>query len=133
MMSLFCLPKDPTVSRLIKIRTTLSGTKSARLGQCPREYIHDFVLIRQIPLGLIYGQQGINSLKFPFHALHFVKSTFFPYCPELPKRPKQKNSCSKWWIIDQLYIELGCYLKCSHLHLLYQDQDKDQKYFYFSL
>ena len=36
-----------------------------------------------------------------------LKSTFFPYCPELPKRPKQKNSCSKMWPIDQLYIELG--------------------------
>ena len=32
-----------------------------------------------------------------------LKSTFFPYCPELPKWPKQKNSCSKMW----LYIELG--------------------------
>ena len=33
-----------------------------------------------------------------------LKSTFFPYCPELPK---QKNSCSKLWLIDGLYIELG--------------------------
>ena len=33
-----------------------------------------------------------------------LKSTFFPYCPELPK---QKNSCSKLWLIDRLYIELG--------------------------
>ena len=32
---------------------------------------------------------------------------FFPCCPELPKWPKQKNSCSKLWPIDQLYIELG--------------------------
>ena len=41
-----------------------------------------------------------------------LKSTFFPYCPELPKRPKQKNSCSKMWLIDQLYIELGyCEIK----------------------
>ena len=32
---------------------------------------------------------------------------FFPYCPELPKWPKQKNSCSKLWLIDQWYIELG--------------------------
>ena len=78
--------------RAVKAISTL-GVRSPWLGQCPREYIHDFVLIRQIPLGLIYGQQGINSLKFPFHALHFVKSTFFPYCPELPKRLKQKNSC----------------------------------------
>ena len=31
---------------------------------------------------------------------------FFPYCPELPKRPKQKNLCSKMWLIDELYIEL---------------------------
>ena len=36
-----------------------------------------------------------------------LKSTFFPLLPELPKRPKQKNSCSKMWPIDQLYIELG--------------------------
>ena len=36
-----------------------------------------------------------------------LKSTFFPNCPELPKRPRQKNSCSKMWLIDQLYIELG--------------------------
>ena len=29
------------------------------------------------------------------------------YCPVVPKRPKQKNSCSKMWLIDQLYIKLG--------------------------
>ena len=32
---------------------------------------------------------------------------FFPCCPELPKWPKQKNSWSELWPIDQLYIELG--------------------------
>ena len=32
-----------------------------------------------------------------------LKSTFFPYCPDLPKRPNQKNSCSKMWRIDQLH------------------------------
>ena len=31
---------------------------------------------------------------------------FFSLLPWLPKRPKQKNSCSKMWPIDQLYIEL---------------------------
>ena len=36
-----------------------------------------------------------------------LKSTFFSLLPELPKRPKQKKSCSKMWLIDQLYIELG--------------------------
>ena len=35
--------------------------------------------------------------------IHF----FFLYCPELPKRPRLKNSCSKLWFIDQLYIKLG--------------------------
>ena len=30
----------------------------------------------------------------------------FLYCPELSKRPKQKKSCSKLWLIDQLYMEL---------------------------
>ena len=32
-----------------------------------------------------------------------LKSTFFSLLPELPKRPKQKNLCSKMWPIDQLF------------------------------
>ena len=36
-----------------------------------------------------------------------LKSTFFPLLPAQPKWPKQKNSYSKMWLIDQLYIELG--------------------------
>ena len=32
---------------------------------------------------------------------------FSPCCPELPNWPKQKNSCSKLWPIDQQYIDLG--------------------------
>ena len=36
-----------------------------------------------------------------------LKSTFFPLLPAQPKWPKQKNSPSKMWPIDQLYIELG--------------------------
>ena len=36
---------------------------------------------------------------------------FFSLMPWLPKRPKQKNSCSKMWLIDQLYIELGLQTK----------------------
>ena len=36
-----------------------------------------------------------------------LKYTFFPLLPAQPKRPKKKNSCSKMWPIDQLYIELG--------------------------
>ena len=35
-----------------------------------------------------------------------LKSTFFPLLPELLKRPKQKDLCSKMWPINQLYIEL---------------------------
>ena len=36
---------------------------------------------------------------------------FFPYCPELSKRSKQKNLCSKMWLVGKLYIELGLMLK----------------------
>ena len=36
---------------------------------------------------------------------------FFPLLPAQPKWLKQKNSCSKMWPIDQLYIELGAVLK----------------------
>ena len=39
--------------------------------------------------------------------LRKLKSTFFSLLPAQPKRPKQKNSCSKMWPIDQMYIELG--------------------------
>ena len=35
------------------------------------------------------------------------KLILFPYCPELPKWPKQKNLCSKMWLIDQMHIKLG--------------------------
>ena len=34
-----------------------------------------------------------------------LKSTFFSLLPAQPKQPKQKNSCSKMWPIDQLYID----------------------------
>ena len=49
-----------------------------------------------------------KSLKnHPQKLLRRTQIHFFPYCPKLPKRPKQKNSCSKLWLIHQLYIELG--------------------------
>ena len=35
------------------------------------------------------------------------QNIFFLYCPELPKRPKQKNSCAIIWLIDRLNIKLG--------------------------
>ena len=44
-----------------------------------------------------------------------LKSTFFLLVPAQPKWPKLKNSCSKIWPIDQLYIELGTYHKCFFL------------------
>ena len=38
-------------------------------------------------------------------SLKEIPSTFFHN--ELPKRPKKKNSCSKIWLLDKLYIKLG--------------------------
>ena len=35
---------------------------------------------------------------------------FFSLLPAQPKQPKQKNSCSKMWPIEQLYIELGIWV-----------------------
>ena len=59
----------------------------------------------------------LKSFKF-FFAHKKLKNTlkscsensnprFFSLLPELPKRPKQKDLCSKMWLIDQLFIELG--------------------------
>ena len=43
----------------------------------------------------------------PQKLLRIPQIYFFPLLPWLPKWPKQKNSCSKMWPIDQLYIDLG--------------------------
>ena len=54
--------------------------------------------------------------KFIFFALKKLKKHpqklprktqihFFSLLPAQPKQPKQKNSCSKMWPIDQLYID----------------------------
>ena len=52
--------------------------------------------------------QYLKNIYFIFKSCsEKLKSIFFPYCPELPQRPKHKNSCAKMWLIDQLYIELG--------------------------
>ena len=47
---------------------------------------------RPLSLSRSFAQKNINPL--------------FPYCPELPKQTKQKNSSSKMWLIDKVYIEL---------------------------
>ena len=36
-----------------------------------------------------------------------LKSTFFSLLPAQPIQPKQKNSCYKMWLTDQMYTELG--------------------------
>ena len=41
------------------------------------------------------------------HPQKLLRKSTFSLLPELPKRPKQKNSSSKMWLVDQLYIELG--------------------------
>ena len=54
-----------------------------------------------------------KKLKNP-HPQKLLRKTqiyFFPLLPAKPKWPKQKNSCSKMWPVDQLYIELGEYPK----------------------
>ena len=45
--------------------------------------------------------------KHPQKLLRKTQIHFFSLLPELPKRPKQKDLCSKMWLIDQLFIELG--------------------------
>jgi hypothetical protein len=39
-------------------------------------------------------------------AMKYLNWFFFPYCPELPKQPKERNSW-RMWLIDRLYIKLG--------------------------
>ena len=36
--------------------------------------------------------------KHPQKLLRNSQLFFLHYCPELPKQPKQKNSCSKMWL-----------------------------------
>ena len=70
-------------------------------------------------------------LRFFYFFYTLSKPPFLPSCPELLKRPKQKNSCSKLWFIDQLYEELGCYLKCSFLHLLTVSESESEIILFF--
>ena len=67
---------------------------------------------------------NVFKKKFIFFALKKLKKTpskvaqkystcFLHYCPELLKQPKQKNSCTKMWLIDQLYLKLGLGVKRS--------------------
>ena len=52
----------------------------------------------------------LPSKSWKNHPQKLLRKTqihFFPLLPAQPKWPKQKNSCSKMWPIDQLYIELG--------------------------
>ena len=60
---------------------------------------------------LIFLKKFVSTTKswknVPQKLLRIPQIHFFPLLPWLPKRPKQKNSYSKMWLIDQLYIELG--------------------------
>ena len=57
---------------------------------------------------LCAGAEGRDACDVSeFWILHQYLSALFFYLPELPKRPKQKISCSKMWLIDHLYVELG--------------------------
>ena len=58
---------------------------------------------------IISKKKIMNELKKPPSKVAQKNSNplFFPLLPAQPKWPKKKNSCSKMWPIDQLYIELG--------------------------
>jgi hypothetical protein len=43
----------------------------------------------------------------PKKLLRKCQMHLFSLLPAQPKWPKQKNSCFKMWLLDQLYIELG--------------------------
>ena len=53
-----------------------------------------------------------------------LNSTLFSLLPELPNQAKQKNSCSKMWLIDQLYIELGFYLKMPMINNVFHSPEQ---------
>ena len=46
-------------------------------------------------------------IKPPSKVAQKNSNLLFSLLPAEPKWPKQKNSCSKMWLIHQLYIELG--------------------------
>ena len=56
---------------------------------------------------LIFFDRKKLKKKNPQKLLRIPKIHFFSLLPELSKQPKQKNSCSKMWLVEQLYVELG--------------------------
>ena len=58
--------------------------------------------------------------KHPQKLLRKTSNPLFSLLPELPKWPKQKNLCSKMWLIDQLYIKWG-YVSAFNLNKCYHE------------
>ena len=92
--------KGSAVNKIIKITKKMWKLSKMRAVQCFQKK-YNFFCPQKVEK---------NTLKSCSEKL---KSTFFPLLPAQPKWPKQKNSCSKMWPIDQLYIELGIKLSQS--------------------
>ena len=62
-------------------------------------------MIKYLEIKIKFCSQKVekNTLK----SCSEILDLFLHYCPEQPEQPKQKNSCSKMWLINQLYVELG--------------------------
>ena len=62
-------------------------------------------------LGFFFGSRRVVDQKINpslrNHCTFLEKWLQIKWLTQLPKRPKQKNSCSIMWLIDQLYTELG--------------------------
>ena len=103
--------------------------------------IHLIFRRKNISLSINFLVPKLQSLKRKNCAQKVEKTTpkscseilnFFiiPYCPDLPNWPKQKNSCSKMWLINQLYIKLG--LRLPNKRKIFQLSTSVENVYYLS-
>ena len=73
-------------------------------GSLLQKKILTLIIINFLDALIFFCPQKVEKTTLKSCYTQFI---FLYYYPELPKQLKQKNSCSKMWLIDQLYIKLG--------------------------
>ena len=110
------------------------NVRAPRVIQCKRgnHSIVEIIIFSKKQTGIIFRSKHLLHSRFFNYILPQFQILFLPtkiwkiypqnllwntefflhYCPELPKRPKQKHYCPKMWLINQLYIKLGFIKNC---------------------
>ena len=104
------LPKNQhTQRKLLNFENWISGSlRGFQKLEFLKSNIFIFSVKKYHKLISSFGQK-MPTKRWKSHPQKLLRKTQIPLLPGLPKWPKQKNSCSKMWLKEQLYIKLGSY------------------------